>query len=724
MTGSGDTIGVSWITTNTGTRETRSNIWYDRVYLSQDPSFDFNDVLIGSQERNGVLGIDKSYPVTQNVRIPDNLEGDFYILAFTDSNVRFRNPRITKPTNLPVTHFYEIAADNKLSRIGEYQDEGNNITEARIEIIRRDPPDLQVTKVEIPTRATIGQDFRLQYTVTNKGDGNPTKNNWSDRVYLSRDKFLDVNSDIYLTSFGHTGGLAAGASYSVDRPVELPTNIDESFVEESFYVFVITDPALSPTRIGVFEGGLDFNNSTPSDRLMTLELSPPADLEVEPFKVPEGAFSGEKVKIEWTVKNKGDNPAKGRWSDSVYLSTDTVWDINDIPLGRKLYQGDIDIATGESYPQTLETVLPPAAPGQYYIIVRPDIYNQVHETNEDNNRTASTDSIDVTIQQLNLGVVEETTLSTGQFRLYEIEVGAGETLRVSLDSASDDAANEVFIKQGSIPTTTDFDYSYRGGLDADQDVVVPTTEPGKYYILVKGYSQPSNNTATDILAEALPFSITDVVVDKGGDSKYVTASIYGAKFDSEAIVKFVRPGIAEYQPVSYEVIDATHIIAIFDFTDAPRGLYDVKVVNPDGEEAIVPYRYLVERAIETDVTVGLGGSRVLSIGETGLYGTSFKSLTNVDTPYIHFQYGVPELGDNDFLLGKFSPETKAEAGIDELPYIGFSTNLRGTPNEASEEIKDLPWASLVSDVNTDGEILAPGYIYDLPNASSTGLGRS
>ena len=53
--------------------------------------------------------------------------------------------------------------------------------------------------------------------------------------------------------------------------------------------------------------------------------------------------------------------------------------------------------------------------------------------------------------------------------------------------------------------------------------------------------------------------------------------------------------------------DATKIMAIFDLRDAPHGLYDVKVINPGGQEAIVPYRYLVERALEPDVTIGMGG---------------------------------------------------------------------------------------------------------------------
>ena len=91
------------------------------------------------------------------------------------------------------------------------------------------------------------------------------------------------------------------------------------------------------------------------------------------------------------------------------------------------------------------------------------------------------------------------------------------------------------------------------------------------------------------------------------------------------------------------MVNSTEIIAIFDLTDAPHGLYDVEVINPDGEVAVAPYRYLVEQALPPDVSVAMGGPRVLTAGQTGLYGLSLVSTTNVDIPYVEFQVGVPEL---------------------------------------------------------------------------------
>src|SRR5262249_17312947 len=131
---------------------------------------------------------------------------------------------------------------------------------------------------------------------------------------------------------------------------------------------------------------------------------------------------------------------------------------------------------------------------------------------------------------------------------------------------------------------------------------------------------------------------------------------------------------------------------------------------PDGQEAIVPYRYLVERALEPDVSIGLGGPRVLAPGEAGTYSVGLQSLTNIDTPYVYFQIGVPELGTNPKVFN--------------LKYVAFTSNLRGSPPAADTPgslPQDVPWASLASAVNTGGEILAPGYAFDFPTGGFAGL---
>src|SRR5205085_8111126 len=135
---------------------------------------------------------------------------------------------------------------------------------------------------------------------------------------------------------------------------------------------------------------------------------------------------------------------------------------------------------------------------------------------------------------------------------------------------------------------------------------------------------------------------------------------------------------------------------------APHGLYDVKVINPGGATAVIPYRYLVERTLEPEVAVGLGGPRVLAPGDVGRYGFALRNLANVDQPYVFFQYGLPNLGTNKFVFN--------------LPYVVMTTDLRGTPN-----VPNVPWADLTAQVNTTGENLAPGYAVDMADGSFAGL---
>ena len=57
--------------------------------------------------------------------------------------------------------------------------------------------------------------------------------------------------------------------------------------------------------------------------------------------------------------------------------------------------------------------------------------------------------------------------------------------------------------------------------------------------------------------------------------------LLGSALELRRAPQLVRPGVQEFEPVNYEVIDSTHIKAIFDLRDAPHGLYDVKVINPN-----------------------------------------------------------------------------------------------------------------------------------------------
>jgi subtilase family serine protease len=699
---SGATVDVTFTVTNVGTRETREAKWIDRVYLSDDPSLDNRDYLLrdestldqvvnAEQWRDQPLAPGASYQVTIPVTLPFGIEGDFYVLGFADSTVaRSGYFASTIGTGLPGIY------GGGPGRVQEFQGEGNNITAEAISVLPANPPDLQVTRIDVPDRVTRGQDFEVTYEVTNVSTGAtaPLQTRWEDLIYLSRDEMLDLRADRYLGLVQHDGQLAGGESYEVTRVVTAPGD----FVG-TWHVFVISDPTRYSVTGQVYEGDHERNNDLSSDPLV-IELPPPTDLAVTSIAVPSSGRSGEPVHIEWQVTNQSDVDATGSWSDAVYLSQDATWDINDRPLGRAAYNGTL--LSGDSYTLTLDTTLPPVVPGDYRIIVRTDIFNQVYEdVDEANNRTASPETLNVAVDELQLGAAFAFNLRPGQDKLFQIMVPQDQTLRVSLTADRDDVANQVFLRYGAAPTSASFDATHDGPLTSSLAAIVPSTEPGRYYVLVRGFSGAAEGSRVTLLARLMPLSITNVATDVGGDSSYVTTTIEGAQFQDGAIVKLVRPGIAEYEPAAWEVINSTKIIATFDFSGAPHGLYDIKVINPNSQETIAPYRFLVERAIEPDVTVGVGGPRAIPAGDVGTFSVSLQNLSNLDAPYTFFQVGVPELNINPYVYG--------------LPFHEFFTNVKGTPEGAIGTVnEDVGWVSIDSTTNTNGQLDASGFLYDQP----------
>ncbi|WP_233259655.1 CARDB domain-containing protein, partial [Ramlibacter sp. WS9] len=746
--GSGHPMTVTWTVTNHGTRATRVTGWADGVYLSRDPSLDGTDYPLVDRTtyfeiKSKVKVIDlgrnpdgsphylqpgESYTATTTFDVPESISGQFKVIVKADTS--------------SVAGGYEASSirdglspvdetGDGTGAVKEFQDEGNNIASTDLTVVLVSPPDLQVAAVTIPERVIAGQAFTVDYQVQNSGGATPAaQGSWSDLVYLSKDRFLDLSKDRFVGYVSHYGGLAESGSYTGHLNVTAPRDL-----EGAYYVFVVTDPANAfgaGANGNVREFGKDLNNSSAALQPIVIDTPPPADLQALNVIVPASAVTGQPVSISYTITNDSINPAFGNWTDAVYLSSDNNWDLGDVLLGKVNRSGGL--AAGASYNAQLTAALPPLKDGNWRVIVRPDLYNEVFEgpitytatglnmaPGEANNRVASGATLAVTVPTLQVASPLATTLGTGDSKLYKVSVASGETLRISLDSSAAAGANEVYVRYGDIPTAYAFDASYSVPVAPDQQALIPTTQAGDYYVLIKS-RQGAAGTPVTLRADLLPLSITSVTPDAGGtgdlNHRWVTFDIHGAHFKPDAIVKLSRPSVAEIEPTRWQVLDATHIRAVFDLHDAPHGLYDISVSNPDGATVTEAYRYLVDRGIEADVTIGIGGERLLSPGDRTTYSVSLQSLTNVDTPYVRFDIGAPNMGSNEYLL----------EGLN-LPFLVFGSNVGGQPSGQSVDAagntqtygptpttlpaKSVPWASLDGALNTSGFNLTPGYAFDL-----------
>ena len=344
---SGGDVIVSWTVANQGNRKTTQAGWSDTVYLSRDDTIDSTDQrfsvsgwdsdLSGGQPRS--LDIGESYTRSANIKIPINAEGRFYLL---------------------------VAADGS-GTVPEFFNEFNNFGSATFDVVLTPPPDLQVASVDAPATLLTSQRGRVAWTVTNAGLGATAAGAWTDTVYLSRDPNLDPTTDYQLGQLIHSGVLTAGQSYSTGMDFQVPAGI-----EGPYYVIIRTDSANN-----VFEHTAENNNVGYDLDAMLVSVPPPSDLVIDTITVPANALAGQNIVVSWTGSNVGPNAVTGFWSDCVYLSADTEWDIGDKLLGRVEQNRTLEV--NAAYTAQVSVVTPGVLPGDYHFIVRSDIYNTIPE---------------------------------------------------------------------------------------------------------------------------------------------------------------------------------------------------------------------------------------------------------------------------------------------------------------------------------------------------------
>ncbi|WP_404783507.1 Calx-beta domain-containing protein [Altericista sp. CCNU0014] len=140
---SGTTLPFNWRVTNQGSAETLT-AWTDRIYLSNNATFDANDLLLGQVNAPNLLAPGASYDARADLNIPLDASGNRYLLLVTDAG----------------------------NTVPEQGDENNNTVASAIAITLAPYADLAPTSVTIPA-LVIGDPATVLvgWTVTNQGTG-------------------------------------------------------------------------------------------------------------------------------------------------------------------------------------------------------------------------------------------------------------------------------------------------------------------------------------------------------------------------------------------------------------------------------------------------------------------------------------------------------------------------------------------------------------------------
>lgn len=585
----GDSLLISWQGANGGEADAKP-AWSDRVYLSNTSAIDGSARLLASTLVVGPVAPGGMYAAQASVVIPIVPAGGYFLI---------------------------VAADGG-GNINEGGNEGNNTASTSIAIQIPDN-DLRVTALDVPAEAFSGQEMNVAWTVTNAGSARTSVAGWTDYLFLSKDSILDP-TDKSIGWATHVGKLDGGASYNASVVAAIPAGITGPY-----NVFVLTDYGQQVPETN------ELNNLGGPATVMLL-LPPPVDLTPTSITLPPNGSPGETATIGWSVKNVGQNTATGRWTDTLYLSKDKNWDIDDVVIGRRDQEGPL--AAAASYSAELVTELPAIEEGNYYVLVRTDVRNKVREDDETNNTLSSVTAMPVLIVELKLGIALNTDLRTGKERYQKvINAPAGETVLYSLDASDPSSSTELYARYGKIASRGGYDYQFSRPWEPDQEIVVPDTIAGHYYSMIRGALMPAGPTPVTLTAKKLPFSIRGFTPAKVGDNGQVTLTLHGAKYSNATLVTLVK-GSTVLTPAKIWAVDKATLKARFQFQNAPRGDYSVKATNPGPLNTTAPQLLTIEAATAMGVNVDTNGNLFPRVGRPMNTSALVTNAGNIDAPYV------------------------------------------------------------------------------------------
>ena len=301
-------------------------------------------------------------------------------------------------------------------------------------------------------------------------------------MFLSDDEVLDP-SDTRLGNFTSLGSLGVGQSYTNSATVQIPPS-----AAGPYYLLVLADSGGSLFEHLGYNDSLGFNPDA-----MIVSLPPVADLAATNVTLsPATGVPGTTITIGWTVLNVSSNSIPSTWTDAVYLSTNNVWDINAVEVASQNHSG---LAANAGYSASWTGPLPALTPGSYHAIAWTDVRNTVQETNLSNNIAVSANTIAVDVPVLVLGHPVTNQLTTGSAQYYKVNVPAGQTVSVTLTGAETTSFNELYVRYGAIPDLGDYDFLYATPFSPNQQINIPTTQAGWYYIMVRGGNEPGGPLA-------------------------------------------------------------------------------------------------------------------------------------------------------------------------------------------------------------------------------------
>lgn len=483
----GKEMTISWTVSNDGNGSTGNVEWSDNIWLVPDVYVGTNSVYLETQRFHpkllktvgNIKALDsgESYNNSVKVQLEERVYGNYWIIVTSDMhdvrNIKWQtvnnavpNPYTPSVSGNPYPYLYAetTGSYNKVSEANESTTSSDNFNYAKIQIAVPGLVDLTVPEVSavvtnvpgtvttdmgtirvVPTPHTTsglaeskefysGKHLVVTATIKNSGALKLERTTFTNVLYISHSP-TNENLDglIAVATKNHTAFLDPNGTTKVSFEFQMPY---DWYGETYFYVYADVNDA-------VYELASKQNNWGQSAKY-DFKLTPGADFMPSDLKAPETIASQTPFSISYNVKNIGPNiPTNSSWTDMFYLSKKEEFDETATLIGKATQHGYFDYTLvgnpggpvlipasqykyhGDNYTVNKSITVDKVEEGDYYIFVKVDGSNLVHEDGGENNNILRSSLItcrmpDLQIELISVGndtiVTSKTTAVTWKIK--------------------------------------------------------------------------------------------------------------------------------------------------------------------------------------------------------------------------------------------------------------------------------------------------------------------
>jgi hypothetical protein len=326
------------------------------IYVSNDSLFDIDQsIYLGSVGGNSLLSMESgdTTPYSFSLSLPSSVSGEAYV-------------------------HYAVDATNQ---VFEGVNEANNTVTISMPVVVQEGnvPDLIVQSLSVPDTVQSGLSTFISYVTKNQGSLTFDEN-WIDAIYISFDSVWNPMNATELLERSQTVNLEPDSVWETSLNITLDPSITENF----YYIYILSDfeDDMYESVVG------EQNNIFRSNAFFVLD-APDVDLAIDTLTLSPGPYnSGQFYSAQWTTSiANGATPVIPIWRDDIYLSVDQSLDtLVDIKVGSFGVNGVLGGLTATNPISQFGTIqIPDGLFGQFYVIVRSDVLENVLDTNRPNN---------------------------------------------------------------------------------------------------------------------------------------------------------------------------------------------------------------------------------------------------------------------------------------------------------------------------------------------------